>query len=301
MAIMHSLYREGGSVTINHESCIGCGQCAAICAGEVLKMENGRVRIVDGPFGCIACGHCMMMCPNDCIDVTGRGLSRDDILPMSAPGEKATSEALAALMQARRSVRKFAKKDVALADIDFIIEAASTAPMGIPPWDIGCTAVVGRDKVNQLAGAIIGGYEKFLRLFKPWVLRVMRPFVARATYEAFSGFIRPLALSYVNGWKEGRDLLFYNAPALLIFHHSPYSDAFDAGIACTYAMLAAEARGLGNCMIGGGAPMLQRDPELCRSLGIPEGNKPSIVLIIGHPAVTFRKTIRRRFAHNKKI
>lgn len=52
----------------------------------------------------------------------------------------------------------------------------------------------------------------------------------------FADFVRPLAQMYVAGHQEGRDRLFYNAPALLVVHHSPYADALDAGIACTYAI-----------------------------------------------------------------
>ena len=50
-------------------------------------------------------------------------------------------------------------------------------------------------------------------------------------------------------------------------------------------------------MIGGAPPILQRNRELCRRLDIPDGNTPSICLILGYPAVRFRRTVRRRFAH----
>ncbi len=83
--------------------------------------------------------------------------------------------------------------------------------------------------------------------------------------------------------------------ALLIFYHSPYADPADATIACTHAMLAAESLGLGSTIIGGAPPILQRNKALCRSLGVPAGNTPSISLIVGHPAVQFRRAVRRRF------
>ena len=136
-------------------------------------------------------------------------------------------------------------------------------------------------------------------MFRPWLLAVMRPFVSQAKYDRFANFIRPLAETYVNSQAAGRDLLFYDAPALLIFHHSPYADAADAVIACTYAMLAAESLGLGSTMIGAAAPILQRNPSLCRRLGVPPAHIPAIVLILGHSAVRFRRTVRRRFVSGK--
>jgi len=181
--------------------------------------------------------------------------------------------------------------------VERVVELAATAPMGIPPWDVGCVSVIGREEVRRIADEVVKGYAGFLRLFKPWLLAVMRPFVGRAKYDMFANFVRPLAQTYVRAHQEGRDMLFYDAPALLVFHHSPYADPLDAGIACAYAMLAAASLGLGSTIIGGAPPILQRNKALCRSLGIPDANKPSAALILGHPAVRFRRAIRRRFAH----
>jgi nitroreductase len=143
---------------------------------------------------------------------------------------------------------------------------------------------------------VVKGYEGFLKTFKPWLLTLMRPFVGKAKYDLFTHFVRPLAEVYVRGHREGRDLVHYGAPALLIFHHSPYAESSDAMIACTYAMLAAESLGLGSAMIGGSPPILQRNKALCQGLGIPEGNTPSIVLILGYPATHFLRGIRRHFS-----
>ena len=49
-------------------------------------------------------------------------------------------------------------------------------------------------------------------------------------------------------------------------------------------------------MIGGAAPIIQRKRQLCQRLGIPDGNKPAIALIIGYPAVHFRRGVIRWFA-----
>lgn len=296
MTIVHSLYREAGRAVIDEKACTRCGACARICAADVLQMDGERVRVCDSAFGCIACGHCMMVCPVGAVTVNGRGVSPDDLRPLPQPAERAGADALAALMQARRSVRHFSDAPVDPKVIERVVEMAATAPMGIPPWDVGCVSVVGREAVQRLAGEVVKGYAGFLRIFQPWLLAAMRPFIGRATYDMFAGFVRPLAQAYVEGDRAGRDRLFYNAPALLIFHHSPYSGAVDAAIACTYAMLAAEALGLGTTMIGGAPPILQRNQALCRRLGIPAGNKPSTALILGYPAVTFRRTIRRRFS-----
>ena len=294
---MHSIYRQGGQVSVDHHKCIQCGKCTRICPADVLSLDRGKICVsTDSPLGCIACGHCMMVCPDDAIFVTGRGVSPDDLLPMPARESMADADALAALMQSRRSIRMFTDRQVAPELLDRIVEMASTAPMGIPPWDIGCVTVLGRDEVQSITAEIIKGYQGLLKIFKPWLLTLLRPFIGKAKYDMFRHFLLPLATTYVQGHSEGRDMLFYDAPALLIFHHSPYADTADAMIACTYAMLAAESLGLGTTIIGGAPPIMQRNKELCQKLGIPKDNKPSVALIIGHPAAKFQKTIKRKFS-----
>ena len=302
MTIIHSRYSEPGRVSIDAKSCVQCGSCAKICPAEVLSMEGGQLHVSDRSlFGCISCGHCMMVCSEGAITITGRGLSPQDLLPLPGPDMRASADALAALMYSRRSVRRFGDRPVDPKLVERVVELAATAPMGIPPWDVGCVSVIGREEVQRVAAEVIKGYEGFLKVFKPWLLTVMRPFMGQAKYDMFASFVRPLAQMYIRGDQEGRDKLFYDAPVLLIFHQSPYADALDASIACTYAMLAAESLGLGSTIIGGAPPILQRNKAFCQGLGIPQANKPSIALILGHPAVTFRKTIRRRFSHVSSI
>lgn len=298
MAIMHSLYREAGSVRINPDTCTQCGACAQICPSAVLMMEDGKICVhADSPFGCIACGHCMMVCPAGAVSVNGRGVSPDDVTPLPVPEKRADAEMLSNLMLSRRSIRHFTDQEVDESLLARIVAMASMAPMGIPPWDVGCVVLCGRPAIRQLAAKVIRGYEGFLKLFKPWVLALMRPFVGKEKYELFAHFVRPLAEAYVQASQAGQDKLFYDAPALLIFHHSPYADAVDASIACTYAMLAAESMGLGSTIIGGAPPIIQRDKALCKRLGIPTGNTPAIALIIGYPATQFRFAIHRHFSH----
>lgn len=296
MVVPHSRYYEPGTVTIDSSTCKQCGRCADICPADVLEWEDGAVAVHDdSPFGCIACGHCMMVCPENSVRVTGRGLSPDDLLPLPEHGCLATADALAALMQSRRSVRHFKDQEVDRESLDRIVEMASSAPMGIPPWDVGCVIIQGREQVRELSYELVEGYEQFLKVFRPWVLTIMRPLMGKLKHQQFRDFLVPLARSYVGAKQRGHDRLFWGAPAVLIFHHSPYAEAADVAIACTYAMLAAESLGLGSTIIGGAPPILQRKGPLCQRLGIPDGNAPSFALIVGHAATHFRRTVRRHF------
>ena len=61
-------------------------------------------------------------------------------------------------------------------------------------------------------------------------------------------------------------------------------------------ILACRALGLGTTMIGAAAPIVVRRRGLCLQLGIPDGNRPSIALIVGYPATHFRRGITRHFS-----
>ncbi len=296
MAVVHSLHREPGTVTIDHSTCTRCGLCAQVCPTEVLRFADGRLSVhPESTFQCIACGQCMMACPDGSVTVRGRGLSPDDLVDLPPRERRATAASLAALMTARRSVRTFTSREVAPELLQQVVAMASSAPMGIPPWDVGCVVIDGREKVREVARDVARGYERMLRLMNPAVLALARPFLPARVHTQLHTFMLPLARTYVEHHRRGEDVIFYGAPAVLVFHHSPYADPADAAIACTYAMLAAESLGLGTTMIGGAPPLMQRNKDLCRRLGIPAGNKPAIALILGHPAVTYRRAIARRF------
>lgn len=300
MAVKHSRYHEAGMVEVDRKRCTLCGLCVRTCPAEVLALEADTIQQQDVGLGCIACGHCMMVCPAECISVNGRNLTAADLKPLPPPDERADAEALQALFVSRRSVRHFLPREIAPELLERIVEMASSAPMGIPPWDVGVTTVAGFDKVRELAGKMVDGYRGMLKIFRPGLLKLMRPLLGRARYETFSDFILPLGRMYLETWDAGRDTVFHGAPAVMIFHHSPYAGEPDAVIACTYAMLAAEALGLGSCMIGGAPPILQRNKALCERLGIPRDNSPALALILGYSAVPFKRGVVRRFDQDQE-
>jgi ferredoxin len=299
MAVKHSLYHEAGKLSVDRERCTLCGVCVKNCAGEVLQIKDKAVQQVDAGFGCIACGHCMMVCPEECLTVSGRNLFAADLQPLPQQEARADAESLKALLIARRSVRRFSEQPVAPELLEQVTAMASTAPMGIPPWDVGVVSINGFEEVRGLAEEVVEGYRGMLKLFRPGALKLMRPFMGQVRYDQFSDFIVPLAHKYIEAWEEGRDTVFWGAPAVLIFHYSAYAGEPDAVIACTYAMLAAESLGLGNCVIGGAPPILQRNKALCRRLGIPPGNKLALGLVLGSSSVPFKRGIVRRFSHEQ--
>ena len=56
-------------ITINRETCIGCGLCAKICVAHNIKLEDGKARILSD--SCVMCGQCSAVCPREAITISG--------------------------------------------------------------------------------------------------------------------------------------------------------------------------------------------------------------------------------------
>ncbi len=297
MPIKTGTTSEAGIPVIDRDTCIKCGRCASVCSSETLVLEGGAVAVHhDSPLGCVGCAQCTAVCPTGSITVTGRGLRPDDLLPLPPFAARATAEALDALLLARRSIRRFAPEPVGAEDIERVLTMASRAPMGLPPSDVSVVVFHGRERVQQFAEDSVRVMETWLRWTRPPLLRLARPFIGKAFYESATTFMVPALRLIVERRKAGEDWLLYDAPAALLFHLSPYADPADSAIAATYAMLAAESLGLGTCMIGTVGYVVGYTKGLKAKYGIPAANKPGLVLLLGHPAVHYRRAIRRRFA-----
>lgn len=281
---------------VNVATCQTCGMCVEVCPSDVLCLEDGKV-VESGrsPFGCIGCGHCMAMCPSGSITVEGRGIGGDDRLEMPRPETQATADQLEALLLARRATRMFKDEPVPRSVLDRVIAMAATAPMGIPPSNVELLVLDTPEKVQAFAEDLVAGFPGTLRLLKI-LLFLAGPFFGRKTREMFRSFVFPLLQTTWKQRRQGRDVLLWNAPAAILFHHGPYADSTDSIIAATYAIVAAESLRLATCPIGTVAPMLNQNRAVKRKYGIPKENRCAFALILGFPKHRFARAIRRRFA-----
>ena len=296
MPLRTARYYDSAQVSIDEQSCIGCGLCVTVCKGAPLVLEGKRVRIDQSlGFGCIACGHCAAICPQHAITVTGRDMGPEDVLPMPKKQECADFAGLNNLMLSRRSVREFAKKPVARDLIDQILEAASSAPMGLPPTDVQVLVFEGFEQVQKLRNELYDEMKKWLWMTRGFGAAMMRPFMSKAESQMMREFVGPVIEMYEQKAKEGKDWFLYGAPLALYFHTSPYADPADPYIPATYAMLAAQSLGLGSTMLGFPGMVILRSKRLQKQYGIDALNGPGLMLVVGHSAVTYSKVVKRRF------
>lgn len=300
MAIPTSRTKDAGIISVDSVKCTGCGKCVAVCSDLSLELYDGKARPSgSGIFGCISCGQCMAVCPDDAISITGRFISRDDLFPLPGRDQATDYQSLLNLIARRRSIRKYKSTPVDKEMINRVLDAALAAPMGIPPSDVNVKVFDSREKVTQFTRDFCQYLEKIRWISSSWFLTLMKPFWGKETDELFRNFMRPLIDKYIGAMKEGENVVTYDAPAMLYFYGSPYSDPADPLIAATYAMLAAESLGLGTCMLGAIHPMIQSGGaarKFREAHGIRCKSREGIFLIMGYPKPEFLKGIRRSFA-----
>ncbi len=300
MAIPTSRTKANAQIIITPDKCTGCGLCISVCKDNSLRLEKKKVKVnPEAVFGCYGCCHCMAICPTNAIKIAGRKVNEDAIIELPHKLNNATYEQLFSLLQHRRSIRNFVNKEIESGVIEKILNASLTAPMGIPPSDVHILIINGREKTRAFTSDF-SNYLKGLRLItsKPALL-LMRLFSGKAIYELFNGFIAPLFDVYTSEFDKGKNYITYDAPLLMYFYGSPYSDPADPIIAATYAMIAAESLGLGTCMLGAIHPFIQngkKADEFRIKHKIKHKSKEGLFLAIGYPAVKYNKGIRRTFA-----
>jgi len=299
MAIPTSRTKEPGIITVDPATCTGCGKCVSVCSDLSLELADGRCRPSGhGIFECLGCGQCMAVCPEGAIEVHGRFISPGDLFPLPEKAFSASYDALMGLFQRRRSIRKYKNLPVERALVDRVLEAARTAPMGLPPSDVSVKVFDSKEKVRAFAEDFCRYLEKMKWLSSPWFLALMKPFWGKETDDLFRNFMRPLIDKYLTAMKNGENVVNYDAPVALYFYGSPYSDPADPIIAATYAMIAAESLGLGTCMLGAVHPFIQNGKTAAKfrkKHGIRCKSREGIFLIMGYPKAEFLKGIRRTF------
>lgn len=241
----------------------------------------------------------MAICPTGSITVTGRHLSREDLFPLPGSDQAASHAALLALMQRRRSIREFKEEPVSAEMVKLILEAAQTAPMGLPPSDVNVMVLHGVDQTKAFAKDFCDYLNKMRWFVSRPFLALMRPFWGKANDEMFRGFLRPLFDVYIGQMKQGVNVVNYDAPLAMYFYGSPYTDPADPIVAATYAMMAGESMGLGTVMLGAVHPFIQNGgaaKKFREKHGIRFKSREGVFVAFGHPAVKYSKGIRRSFA-----
>ncbi|MDE5833095.1 MAG: nitroreductase family protein [Desulfovibrio sp.] len=242
------------SFAVNKETCVQCGECAADCVCEIIRMDGYPFIETRDLDKCIRCGHCQAICPTE--SITLNGINNAELEKASAPSAVGIIETV---IKNRRSLRRFYQEPVDKNLLVRAIEIAAWAPAARNIRDIGFVIFNGREKVERLMSACADIMEK----------RGIIPDVAAAI-------------------RDGKDRLFRGAPCVLAIYAAdrPFA-ASDCASTLAAIELSLPSLGLASCWAGYFTAIC--GVETPAEINLPKGKKIFGGLMIGRPKVRYRR------------
>lgn len=254
-------------LNIDHDKCIGCGQCVADCVLNSLKLADQKA-VLDGK--CIQCGHCVAICPEGAVSIPEYDMG--DIEEFRENDFRLDADTLLRAIKFRRSIRRFTGQKVERDKLDKILQAGRYTATGVNAQ--GCTFIVVQDELPTLKEMVWRKVERDLEGgldLAPELMKALKFFVK----------LRDNA---------GIDYLFREAPAVL---YIAAERTIDAGLAAQNMELMAVARDLGVMYNGYLAWLTPMNKKVLDWLGL--GEKPiATSMLIGYPNVRYHRTAPRK-------
>lgn len=247
-------------ITIEKEKCNLCGLCATRCAKNFI-LDGDEMTAVAGEGTCMLCGHCVALCPTDALYHEKLDMDNFVILDRKSTIER---EEFTKLVRARRSIRHYKDKKVPREDLEALVDLTRYAPTGSNSQQVGIV--------------VIENEEKIARLSKLTAERMQEIYPQDENAEKPAEYV---------------DWIFFNAPALMIFHFPKSPSTADCVIAAQTVVLASMTMGLGTCYIGMLEYAWHTSDEVKAEVNLPEGHSMGSVLILGYPKLTFLRSVDR--------
>jgi len=282
---------------VDTDTCTGDGICVDVCPENVLEIVDEKAATVaDRVDSCIMCGQCVAVCPTESLRMPD--LATDDFKELVKPpfGYNEFHD----FLKLRRSIRVFKDRPIEKELTAKILQAAATAPMGMPPHSTEVLVIDRREELDFLLNELVKDYASMVKGFSnPLGRALIRLSAGAENYLVLKKYVLDLVI-YANEayHRDGTDRYMYNAPMLMLFHGNRRAMSYEenAHLVCHHAMLAALSLGLGTTIIGLVPPIVDRSKALRRRYNIPKDNKVITSLILGHPKYKYKKSIRRDLA-----
>lgn len=246
-------------ILIDLSKCTGCGLCAKDCVGLDIKIENGKAT-ANGD-SCIKCGHCEAICPNNAVKVIGYDSNAEEF---SAQTRLNPDELLSAI-KTRRTIRQFTSEEVSPEVVNMIIEAGRLAPTGTNAQ--GTSYIVLQSKKAECEEIAVKMFRKLIGAGKK-IVPQLKSFVIDDNF------------------------FFKKAPLVILVLGK---DKVSASLAAQNMAFMAESYGLGVLFSGFFTSCVKFSKKIKKTLGLTK-EEPVITLVIGHPAVKYKRTTNRNNA-----
>ena len=265
---------------VDEDRCTLCGACITTCPTDMVREKRGTIKI--SWVACIGCGHCMAICPEGAVSLAEE-LPGGQFAPM--PGEVASPEQLAGLLQSRRTVRRFLPEPLDRETLEQLLGAARWVPTAANCRCQELLVLTDEGARAELRNAVVEYYRAYAEALSDRE-HPERLLQFQSGEGAMHEHILAAVPAFIKNVDAGRDRLLFDAPAVIIVHAR--RDEVLPESACAFATLAiclmAEAMGLGSCITAYASLALQALPELRAQVGVPEDNQVHYVIVVGRPA-----------------
>lgn len=252
--------RKQHTIKVDEKCCIGCGVCLKDCPADNLILQNKKAAVRSQH--CIKCGHCVAICPRSAVSMSGFSSPPYELTKPAAVDK----DRLLYALRGRRSIRQFTKQPVDSADLTQIIEAGRLTPTGKNAQSISYLVLVnGLKRYERLA-------VSFFRKLLP-VAKLLMPAAKNMDID--------------------EHFFFKKAPAAIVILSD---DKVSGSLAAANMALMAEACGLRVLYSGFFTVAVNLSPSLRRSLSLNAKEKAVTTLVLGHPAVRYRRTAQKEDA-----
>lgn len=279
-------------IAVNQEKCIKCGACMELClSAEVFKRINGRVEAVS-PERCWQCGQCVAACPRSA--VLHSGFTLEECPTVST--HSVSIDDMTAIFRSRRSLRVFCNKPVERDKVEKLIDISRWVPSAQNEQSVDWLAIDDPERIKYYSRRTVEALLQTAKLVKNPLLR---PFISMAVgKEQMKKALE--SINELDGLAKkqlkGKDLVFYNAPVVLVAHvpKGSYFGRDNVVYAAYNLMLAAQKMNLGTCQIGFFNVALDRSRTLRKELGLPSDRQAELTLVLGYPEYGYYRTVPRR-------
>jgi nitroreductase/NAD-dependent dihydropyrimidine dehydrogenase PreA subunit len=279
-------------VSIDHEKCNHCSICVQGCPRCFWK--NGDEIFVEADENrCALCGHCVSLCPAGAI--VHQKMDMDNFKEIVGKEIIKTDDYIQFIRE-RRTHRHFTNKKIPKKDLEKLIDTVRYAPTGGNDQTVEIILVQNperRKRLSDLAvdhvAAVSNEFAKKLVKLKAGGKGIPEEILQLERMVRFGEFL-------VKARDAGRDPVFYEAPAVGIFHSTvkTVTPKDNCVIASTTMGLLARTMGLETTYIALFEDASKAYPPIREELKLPEGNQIFSVLVIGYPEFKYYRTVDRR-------
>lgn len=257
-------------IEVQRELCIGCGLCIGDCPVNALELEDKKAAAVKE---CLNCGHCVAICPKAAVAIPDYDM--EEVEEFDKDRFTIRPEIYLNAVKFRRSIRNFKDKPIEDEILEQIINAGRYTPTARNAQ--ACTFVVVKRRLDEFKGLLWSEFPGLLETFKETY-----PMYA----DAFEGFYE----RWMHNPKD--DPFFFNCTTFLVIG-TPVP--LDGGLAAANIENMAVAEGAGVLYSGFLQRIIASCPALLEWLGL-ENNMISCCMLLGYPAVQYRRTAPRKKA-----